>query len=273
MTRTLHRLLRLRRPDHRGRRPRGHPVARPAREAQRHGPRLLGRTSPWPWPPSAPTRTCGPWWWRPGDPTSRSGSTWWPWPGSPAAEPAATATPPRRWPPGPRPARTEILRLQASVTAVADCPRPGHRRRPRLLHRRRGRPDRRLRHPAGQRRRPVLGPGGQGRHRGRPRAACSGCPPSSARATWPSSPTPARTSPPTRAEAIGLVNQVSPDADVRAGRRPGHGRRDRRQLAAGRPGHQGGPGRRRRTARWPRDWTTWPPGTPAFLHPTTWSRP
>ena len=37
-----------------------------------------------------------------------------------------------------RSARAEILRLQASVTSVAECPVPGHRRHPRLLHRRAG---------------------------------------------------------------------------------------------------------------------------------------
>ena len=46
LTGIRHRHLHLRRPGHRGGRPRGHPVARPAREAQRHGPGLLVRPAP-----------------------------------------------------------------------------------------------------------------------------------------------------------------------------------------------------------------------------------
>ena len=42
-----------------------------------------------------------------------------------------------------------------------------------------------------------------------------------------------------RAEKIGLVNDVYDDAEACAGRRARHRRRDRRQPAAGGPGHQG----------------------------------
>ena len=94
-----------------------------------------------------------------------------------------------------RSARAEIRPPAGLGDLGGRLPSPGHRRRARLLHRRWGRPDRRLRHPTGQRRR---------RHSrsARPRwpssptsAACSGCPASSARATWPNWPSPARTSP------------------------------------------------------------------------------
>ena len=56
-------------------------------------------------------------------PISAWGSTWWPWPGWPARRPRATAAP-CRWRRGRSSARAEILRLQASVTSVADCPLP-----------------------------------------------------------------------------------------------------------------------------------------------------
>ena len=60
---------------------------------------------------------------------------------------------------------TMIKRMQAAITAVADCRKPVDRGDPGLVHRRRRRPHHRGRHPLRQRRREVQRPRGEGRDR------------------------------------------------------------------------------------------------------------
>ena len=76
-----------------------------------------------------------------------------------------------------------------------------------------------------------------------------------------------------RAKEIGLVNDVFPDADAVLAAARALAGRDRRQLARWRcrgPRPCSPPAR---AGRWPRVSTTWPPGTPGSCRPTTWSRP
>ncbi len=75
-----------------------------------------------------------------------------------------------------------------------------------------------------------------------------------------------------RAESIGLVNQVSADAGRCAGRRP-EPWPPRSPPTRRWPSRAPRPcWRPARAARWPRGWSTWPPGTPASWPPTTWPR-
>ena len=269
--------------SHRTRRPRRHAVARPARGPQRHGARLLGRPARWPWASSSRRpRRSGPWSSRPGARTSASASTSRRWPGlltggADGAEPAratgaADGRRPR-WRRGPSTARHGVLRMQRSVTAVADCPKPviaavhGY-----CIG---GGVDlvSRLRHPGGERRRRVLGARDQGGHRGRPREPAAAAPHHRQGPRGRARPTPARTSRPSGPRRSGWSTTSSPTPRPRSGRRAPAGGGDRRQLAPGRPGDQGRAHGVRGPDRWPTASTTWRPGTPGSSSPTTWSRP